>query len=88
MTSVGGWNLESLCGKNPFDLGDSKWQLLVPGKDCGIGAIIEPCDLDSISDKNGMTEIIFGPEINGYVSKTTADYLKKGALIKISGLRR
>lgn len=87
--SIGGWNTESLCGKDSLiDLPISKWQMLIPGKDCGLGALTEPCDLDTVSDDKGITEFIFGPEMNGYTTRNIIDFFKKGALIKVSGSPR
>lgn len=85
VTSVGGWNTESLCGKDFLDLPQRDWEMLIPGKDCGAGALIEPCDLDTVSDSKGVTEFIFGPEINGYISETINSLFKKGVLIKVNG---
>ncbi len=84
--SSGGWDVESLCGVNStLDLAKSDWGVLVPGKDCGFGARIEPCDLRFKSDNVGVYGIIFGPEVNGYITKTIGDYLRQGTLIKIEG---
>lgn len=80
-----GWDTSFLCSpETKFDLPSYQWQILIPGKDCGLGAKVSPCDIDFISDNTGVTGIVVFPDIKGYVSGVWK-YCKKDALFKITG---
>ena len=85
-TNKGGWDTNFLCSsESAFDLPAHQWKVLIPGKDCGVGAALDPCDIDFVSDVSGVSAIIIGPELNGYTSGVTGKYVVRGALLKVTG---
>ena len=83
------WDTGFLCSSESIvDLPDYQWQILTAGSDCGVGATIEPCDINFISDANGVTGIIIAPKrrSDGYTSGVTHKYFREGALLKITGI--
>lgn len=85
--SSGGWDTNALCDPNTLDLPASQWASLIPGSDCGAGAAFEPCDLAFEADRSGVSAITFAPSVNDRISSRVADYVKRGALLKITGQR-
>jgi len=82
------WDTNFLCSpESVIDLPDYQWQILTAGSDCGVGAAIEPCDVDFVSDNDGVTGIVIAPRrrSDSYVSGTILEYFQDGALLKITG---
>ncbi len=87
ISNKGGWDTQSLCTPNVMDLPEAEWQTLSIGSDCGVGASISACDAETITTSNGVQIIRLFPLVNGLYSGT-AGSIKKGALIKITGVSK
>lgn len=84
---TGEWDTNFLCSpESSFDLAASDWKVLTIGSDCGLGAAVDPCDVEAMSDATGVSGFVFGKSVNGYVTRVIGDYFGKGALIKVSGI--
>lgn len=82
--SKSGWNTDALCDPNKIDLPESNWKILSIGSDCGVGATIAACDIDTIKNSRGITGLHIFPRKNGYYSSTSGK-VERGTLIKVSG---
>lgn len=75
ITSSGGWDKDSLCSPDSqVDLAASDWEVLTIGRDCGFGASVESCDINSVEDSKGMSEFAFNK----------SEAFSSGKLLKIS----
>lgn len=82
--SKSGWDTNALCDPNKIDLPESNWKILSIGSDCGVGATIAACDIDTIKNARGITGLHIFPLKNGYYSSTSGK-VERGTLIKVSG---
>ena len=85
ISSKGGWDTQSLCTANVMDLPEAEWRTLSIGSDCGIGASISACDVDTTTDGKGIKSIRLFPLVNGFYSGAS-EKIEKGTLIKIIGV--
>jgi hypothetical protein len=82
--SKSGWDTNALCDPNKIDLPESDWRILSIGSDCGVGASIAACDIDTIANDRGVTGLHLFPLKNGYYSGASGK-VEKGTLIRVSG---
>lgn len=82
--SKSGWDTNALCDPNKIDLPESDWRTLSIGSDCGVGASIAACDIDTIANDRGVTGLHLFPLKNGYYSGASGK-VEKGTLIKVAG---
>jgi hypothetical protein len=82
--SKSGWDTNALCDPNKIDLPESDWKILSIGSDCGVGASVAACDIDTIRNDQGITGLHIFPLKNGYYSSTSGK-VERGTLIKVSG---
>ncbi|MEK7604897.1 MAG: hypothetical protein AAB478_00015 [Patescibacteria group bacterium] len=82
--SKSGWDTNALCNRDIIDLPKGDWRVLSIGSDCGVGASIAACDIDTIANDRGVTGLHIFPLKNGYYSGASGK-VEKGTLIKISG---
>ncbi len=81
-TIAGEWSTSQLCDSAVLDLPDSQWRILTIGKDCALGAAVEPCDIsDSESDAAGLSAITL--EQKG--TNKLPIFYRKDALLKVTG---
>lgn len=82
--SKSGWDTNALCDPNKIDLPESDWRILSIGSDCGVGAAIAACDIDTIASDRGVTGLHIFPLKNGYYSGASGK-VERGTLIKVTG---
>lgn len=82
--SKSGWDTTALCDFNKIDLPEADWRMLSIGSDCGMGAAIMACDIDTIANDRGITGIYIFPLKNGYYSDASGK-VERGTLIKVTG---
>lgn len=82
--SKSGWDTNTLCDPNKIDLPESDWRILSIGSDCGAGAAIAACDIDTIVSDRGITGLHIFPLKNGYYSGVSGK-VERGTLIRVTG---
>ncbi len=82
--SKSGWDTNALCDPDKIDLPEIDWRMLSIGSDCGLGAAIAACDIDTIANDRGVTGLHIFPLKNGYYSGASGK-VERGTLIKVTG---